>query len=313
MCQKFVHHFINSTCLFFSLLVSLSGDVEVNPGPDLKQNEALSICHLNFNSISAHNFAKLHLLKAYVAVHKFDIICLSETYLDSSIPFDDNNLEISGYNLIHSDHPTNCKHGGVYIYYKKFLPLGVCDINLLDRQMCKFRVKIGDKLCRLVALYRSPSQTQDDFLSFSQNFELTLETLSKNKPYVLVATGDFNAKLTHWYSQDTNTFKGISVENVVSQFGLHQIIKEPTHILENSSSCIDLVFTSQPNLIVDSGTHPHYIQTVTIKLFTQNLILKSIIPHLILVKFDTIKIQIMILSEEQLISSTGKELLTTKM
>ena len=28
------------------------------------------------------------------------------------------------------------------------------------------------------------------------------------------------------------------------------------HILENSSSCIDLAFTSQPNLIVDSGTHP---------------------------------------------------------
>ena len=27
-------------------------------------------------------------------------------------------------------------------------------------------------------------------------------------------------------------------------------------ILENLSSCIDLVFTFQPNLIVDSGTHP---------------------------------------------------------
>ena len=28
------------------------------------------------------------------------------------------------------------------------------------------------------------------------------------------------------------------------------------HILENLSSCINLVFISQPNLIVDSGTHP---------------------------------------------------------
>ena len=27
------------------------------------------------------------------------------------------------------------------------------------------------------------------------------------------------------------------------------------HILENSSPCINLVFTSQPNLIVNSGTH----------------------------------------------------------
>ena len=31
---------------------------------------------------------------------------------------------------------------------------------------------------------------------------------------------------------------------------------ETTHILENSSSCIDLIFTLQPNLSVESGTQP---------------------------------------------------------
>ena len=35
----------------------------------------------------------------------------------------------------------------------------------------------------------------------------------------------------------------------------HQIINEPTHVLENSLSCIDLNFTSQPNLVVDSEVH----------------------------------------------------------
>ena len=37
------------------------------------------------------------------------------------------------------------------------------------------------------------------------------------------------------------------------------MINEPTHILENSSSCIDLIFTSQPNLPVESRTQssPH--------------------------------------------------------
>ena len=131
----------------------------------------------------------------------------------------------------------------------------VCDISLLD-ECINFELEIVDKLCRFVALYRSPSQTQDDFLSFSQNFELTLEKLSENNPTYLQLFGDFNAKLRHWYSQYTNTFQGISVENVASQFELHKIINEPTQILENSSSCIDLLFTSQPNLIVDSGTHP---------------------------------------------------------
>ena len=34
------------------------------------------------------------------------------------------------------------------------------------------------------------------------------------------------------------------------------MINEPAHILESSSSCIDLIFTSQPNLITESGFHP---------------------------------------------------------
>ena len=37
---------------------------------------------------------------------------------------------------------------------------------------------------------------------------------------------------------------------------ISQLISKSTHILKNSSSCIDLIFTDQPNLITDSGTHP---------------------------------------------------------
>ena len=33
-------------------------------------------------------------------------------------------------------------------------------------------------------------------------------------------------------------------------------MKEPTHLMENSASCIDLIFTNQPNLVIDSGVHP---------------------------------------------------------
>ena len=34
------------------------------------------------------------------------------------------------------------------------------------------------------------------------------------------------------------------------------MINDPTHLLKSSSSCIDLIFTSQPNLITESGIHP---------------------------------------------------------
>ena len=38
--------------------------------------------------------------------------------------------------------------------------------------------------------------------------------------------------------------------------GFHQLISQPTHVLPQSSSCIDLIFTDQPNVIVDRGAHP---------------------------------------------------------
>ena len=66
--------------------------------------------------MSAHNYVKLSLLTAYLVFHKFDIICLSETYLNSGNSPDDDTLEFSGYNLVRSDHRFNMQRGGVCIY-----------------------------------------------------------------------------------------------------------------------------------------------------------------------------------------------------
>ena len=85
---------------------------------------------------------------------------------------------------------------------------------------------------------------------------MILDLASKKNPFLLVVLEDFNAKLSQWHDKDSSTSEGTSVECIMSQFGLHQIINKPTHILENSSSCIDLIFTSQPNLSVESETQP---------------------------------------------------------
>ena len=37
---------------------------------------------------------------------------------------------------------------------------------------------------------------------------------------------------------------------------MKQLISAPTHIFQNSSSCIDLIFFNQPNLVIDSVIHP---------------------------------------------------------
>ena len=55
--------------------------------------------------------------------------------------------------------------------------------------------------------------------------------------------------------QDKTSLEGDAIENLTSQFGLQQVVKELRHILDTSSLCIDLIFTSQPNLILESGFH----------------------------------------------------------
>ena len=78
----------------------------------------LIFCRWSLSSIAgAHKFIKAALLKAHLSVHEMGIICLSETYLDSSVPIDDDNLQIPGYNSSRADHPFNTKDPGILIYY----------------------------------------------------------------------------------------------------------------------------------------------------------------------------------------------------
>ena len=45
-------------------------------------------------------------------------------------------------------------------------------------------------------------------------------------------------------------------DSLTTMHGFKQIISDTTHILPQSSSCIDLIFTDQPNYVTDCGTHP---------------------------------------------------------
>ena len=235
-------------------LVNLSGDVEKNPGPKSYSAQYLTICHWNLNSIAAHNFIKIALLKTDLSVHKMDIVCLSETFLDSSISIDDDNLQIPGYSSVRADHPSNTKRGGVLLYNKSFLPIKLIDVNYLN-ECISFELRIGGKVYKFLTLYRSPSQNRDEFETFLDNLELNFDHMADKNPYLMVALGDFNAKSNSWYRNDSTDTEGLKIDILTSTFGFHQIINEATHIFTNSSSCIDLIFTSQPNLVTESGVH----------------------------------------------------------
>ena len=76
-----------------ALTLFICGDVELNPGPKNTKSYYFSLCHWNLNSLSVHDFSKLSLIETYSTHHSFNMICLSETNLESSYD-DDTRLNL---------------------------------------------------------------------------------------------------------------------------------------------------------------------------------------------------------------------------
>ena len=92
--------------------------------------------------------------------------------------------------LIRVDHPANSKHRSVCMYYKNYLTLKILDTRFLHKNIA-FELRINDKLSSFISLYRSPNQSYD-FVSFLDNFELTLDTLAEKNLLLMVALGNFS-------------------------------------------------------------------------------------------------------------------------
>ena len=196
----------------------------------------------------------MSLLQAYNVIHRFDIICLSETYLGNSYHSDDDQSAFPGYNLIRADNPNNIKSRRVCIYYRKTLPVKVINVNVLNESLvCE--LSFGSCHVCLVSIYRAPCQLSNECNTFVLNSELVLTYLNSIKPHMLLVTGDVSVRSSSWWSDDIDTIEGMRLESITSYYGLHQIINELTHILPSSASCIDLIFTNQPNLVRNSGVH----------------------------------------------------------
>ena len=82
------------TLEYILIILQCQGDIEPKPGPRKLKTNSFLLCHWNLNSLPAHN-----LFEAYTAnsIYSYDFICLSETYMSTSIP--DNLIDIEGYKL----------------------------------------------------------------------------------------------------------------------------------------------------------------------------------------------------------------------
>ena len=109
-------------------IILMSGDVHPNPGPTDTSVVPLKMCHLNVRSICADHLTKLDIIYSKLCIEKsFDIICISETWLDNSVS--DDEITLDGYSLYRKE----CnQHGGRVAVF-------VCD-------------RIGVKILKLLTL-----------------------------------------------------------------------------------------------------------------------------------------------------------------
>ena len=211
---------------FVTYLLLRSGDVETNLGP--KKSSVIKFCHWNLNGLAANDFLKASLIEAFITTHNFDIICLSETFLDSTVSQHDENIMINGYSLLRADHPSNSKRGGVCLYFKEHLPLiRRNDLSIL--QECLVTGIIADNE-KCFFTYRSPSQNHEELEDFSSNLDLLLSNINDNHPTCSILIGDFNAKSLKWCNSDKSNRSGTELDNITNSAGYSQLINEPTQL-----------------------------------------------------------------------------------
>ena len=83
------------------------------------------------------------------------MVCLLETFLNASIDSLDDRITIEEYNILRVGYPK--KRVGVYIYYKKHLPIIKKDDLCNSKKCLVTEVRTGEKKCFLSSLHGSLS------------------------------------------------------------------------------------------------------------------------------------------------------------
>ena len=234
-----------------SIYLHINMDVEKNPGP---KDDFLKIMHWNPNSLSTLDFFRISLIQAYNAVHNFHIISISESALTSDITNDQ--IDLPGYTPLRNDLEGSNTHGGVLIWHK----IGLAVKNRADifdhSNTLVLELSISRKRIFYILCYRKFNQTNDEMNSFFEKLDCALQKIKAENPYCIMMGGDFNAHLKDWYTDGITDTAGVNLLRVLDDYGLTQLVDQPTYIVNNTHTCVDLFATDQPGLVLSNEVHP---------------------------------------------------------
>ncbi|MCG8113641.1 MAG: endonuclease/exonuclease/phosphatase family protein, partial [Candidatus Thiodiazotropha taylori] len=254
--QKFfcavVWYFHLISVLWLISLLLLSGDIEINPGPDtsdLSSSYESSSC--TDASLLQHQFSLVHynvqslrnkIDQIQIELSQFDVVALTETWLSPAISND--TIKMLNYqDPFRKDRQIN-NYGGVLVYVRENIP---CkrrhDLEIQDLESIWLELKFKTRLVLFGLFYRPPNAAQDIYDKIEQSIDLAFDSNNVND---VIVTGDFN--LNYLDSVGKNR-----INQMFTQYSLQQIINEPTHFTETSSTLIDLLFTNHTTNVLLSG------------------------------------------------------------
>ena len=225
-------------CLLYISISLYIIEVEDNPNEHVNPfkfpNNALNICHLNIN----HILPKLSEIKYLVSNpdSNIDILCLSETFLSSSVQTKE--INIQGYNSFRKDRCTK-SGGGLLLYISKLLiSIRREDLEISDIEVIWIEILNKHQRPLLIAYIYRPPNCHADWVTKFETMLLHAETEEKE----MLILGDFNFDIL----SNKVPSKWVYLKNI---FNLSQVVSTATRVTRSSSTLIDHVYTNEPENI----------------------------------------------------------------
>ena len=203
----------------------------------LTPNQLSCVC-FNVRSILLKRFD----LIAYLCTHQFDVVAITESFLDSSIP--DVHIIPSGYTVFRRDRN---RHGGGIIVLVRNSITAVHRKDLeRDCKMLWLELHASRGVVNLVTYYHQPTTITDSLHSLHS----AVAAVCSSSP--IIVCGDFNVPDVDWIttSPKVKSLLPQTLCQLVHDNFFSQLLSSPTR----GGNILDLLLTS----------HPHFISSVQI-------------------------------------------------
>ena len=242
-----ITYYAASTASFQLEHITLSGDVNPNPGPIIPQNHhgdefhiipgnGLKIGRWNVSNLTDKKLEQIKLLLS--SNEKIDLLFLIETFLTSKKP--DSLLAINGYNIIRKDRAGSQKGGGSLAYINESLKddrIESLEDDALETLWLQVSPHKSKRPIPVGAVYRPPSTT----VAIDTASELNIEAVYLRKQEMYLR-GDFNINYL-----DTATYQNHRLIRALKSLSLSQVISSVTR--PKSSTFLDHLYTTHPSFI----------------------------------------------------------------